>query len=194
MTSELNIYVPASVASLPIAARTALVSRAGPDSHGLVSCWFQEPTPDDRDMQFYAVRLAHAAQRLVSNAPTHRTIGFPVERLKPVGRYDGDRCVTSEITDQVSLETWAGEPMAAIVGMSLAAGYITLDEATYLQFEPRSWPIEQSGQVLWVRTQAGQVLQLDFAEKTARLWNFDDPTLVQQLRAAGVTEPRISRV
>ena len=95
MTSELIIYVPASVASPLIAARTALVSRAGPDPHGMVSCWFQEPTPDNRDMQFYAVRLAHAAQRLVSNAPTHRIIGFPADRLKPVGRYDGERCLTS---------------------------------------------------------------------------------------------------
>jgi len=175
---------------------TALIGGV-PEKDGLISVHYQERIPNNPEMDSYAWRLYHAADRRYSGAPTHRLCGVMAEDVIMVGRYDASRGVVLEFSDPQSVEALSGETAAAVLGRRYKAGPLTQRKAEGLHRETRAWQLYQANNVWLIRTQGGQVLQSDCRVRGAcihTLWNHNDAELPEILRKAGVAERVIARV
>jgi hypothetical protein len=120
----------------------------------------------------------------VSDHPTIAIAGFNPADLIPVARFDGRRQVLTEVTNAPVLEDWCGESAADIIGVRLPSGEANWEDAVAAAEPParRVGPAPSgANQVIWFRTQSGQVISYDQGSRRARVYDHGDPALAVRL-------------
>ena len=175
---------------------TALIG-GSPDKDGFISVHSQERIANNTEMDSYAWRLYHAADRRYTGRPPTGCAGCDGRGHNdcwPLRRWPRCRSGTS---DPQTVQAWSGEIADAVLGHRYKAGPLNPRTAEGLHREPRAWQLHQANNIWLIRTQAGQVLQSDCSERGAcvhTLWKHNDPELPEILRKAEVAERTIARV
>jgi hypothetical protein len=130
---------------------------------------------DQLDRYFERLKVvASDCMRQVWNAAT---VQVPIEDVIEVGTYDASRFVIHDIMHSDLLEAWSGEPIEGIAGVRLPIGPTTLGAVTAATNNCPILNEHSCDGSYWVKTQAGQVVQVFLQTARATVFEHSDPAL-----------------
>ena len=116
----------------------------------------------------YHERLVSAAGRLEARYPTSSLMGVDPEDADVVAVFDTESAAVIEVFDEAALVTWSGESLEAICGRLLEEGVVDYEGAVSVVQNGKQLGGQRGAKISY-RSRAGQVIELDFARKVARV-------------------------
>jgi hypothetical protein len=155
-------------------AGSGIVSR--PASSGFLHCYFEGNLNKYSNVEDYADKLKIAAGRCGVEYATIARARVPEYAMKKIGSYDGYRYVVTEISDPEALAQWCGETPEQVMGVRLPAGPATWnDAAEAIRIGSRQVTRLEGTDDHVFTSRAGQIFVFNGTEKTATVYEYDDP-------------------
>jgi len=177
---SLPVYVPKPSTSIGrhVLARSAIIGKAEPDESGYVTVYFEGNAIGASNLGYYYARLGTAAGRAKDSYPTVAVMRVNEDDLVRVAEFDPVRKVFTAVSDPVSLERWASEPIDDVVGVKLQPGEYKVEGNSAILTQIAELGSGSQGRLY--RTWGGQIISSS-GNGMFTVHEHDDPEIVDTL-------------